>query len=293
MDFSDLNRDRFLAKDPSQNDQTKDAAYNAVNPAQQQGKYDPTKTARPRGSEDGNAAPNILTNTVIVSCFIQTSALPSRIEMQGNDITFFDDTTMQNGQVIGDTSRLIFTHASGKKGDVISEGFILEKRASKFSTYDNVLALYALPSATSKQNILYIGRDGTGDTIRLNYVELTVNHQSNPGTEGFPNGMFAIGGALDGIKASVANFEVVHNSIIGLSSAGYSVIIRGTGGGAVFFPNGLSISASGIRWVSGAGSPNGVVTAPIGSLYSNTSGGSGTTLYVKESGSGSSGWVGK
>lgn len=44
---------------------------------------------------------------------------------------------------------------------------------------------------------------------------------------------------------------------------------------------------------TGAGSPEGVITAPIGSLYTRTDGGAGTTLYVKESGTGNTGWVGK
>lgn len=44
---------------------------------------------------------------------------------------------------------------------------------------------------------------------------------------------------------------------------------------------------------SGAGSPAGVVTAPVGSLYLRTDGGANTTLYVKESGTGTSGWVAK
>ena len=35
---------------------------------------------------------------------------------------------------------------------------------------------------------------------------------------------------------------------------------------------------------SGTGSPEGVITAPVGSTYSRTDGGSGTTLYIKESG---------
>ena len=35
------------------------------------------------------------------------------------------------------------------------------------------------------------------------------------------------------------------------------------------------------------------VDAAVGSLYFNTSGGSSTTLYVKESGAGDTGWVGK
>lgn len=44
----------------------------------------------------------------------------------------------------------------------------------------------------------------------------------------------------------------------------------------------------------GSGSPNGSVTASPGAIYLNTAGGSGTTLYVKESGSNTnSGWVGK
>jgi|SRR6185312_4559751 len=44
----------------------------------------------------------------------------------------------------------------------------------------------------------------------------------------------------------------------------------------------------------GTGSPNGSVVGSPGDLYVNTSGGSGTTLYVKESGvSTNTGWVGK
>lgn len=43
----------------------------------------------------------------------------------------------------------------------------------------------------------------------------------------------------------------------------------------------------------GSGSPEGVVTAPVGCLYSRTDGGANTTLYVKESGSGNTGWVAK
>lgn len=44
---------------------------------------------------------------------------------------------------------------------------------------------------------------------------------------------------------------------------------------------------------SGTGSPEGVLTAPVGTLYLRTNGGAGTTLYVKESGSGNTGWVAK
>ena len=55
--------------------------------------------------------------------------------------------------------------------------------------------------------------------------------------------------------------------------------------------NGFLINT--IKVVTGSGSPESAVTAPVGSLYLRTDGGSSTTLYVKESGSGSTGWVGK
>lgn len=56
--------------------------------------------------------------------------------------------------------------------------------------------------------------------------------------------------------------------------------------GKISINNGPTIS-------SGTGTPEGVVTAPVGSLYTRTDGGAGTTLYVKESGTGNTGWVAK
>jgi hypothetical protein len=43
----------------------------------------------------------------------------------------------------------------------------------------------------------------------------------------------------------------------------------------------------------GYGSPEGEVPAPVGSLFARLDGGPGTTLYVKETGTGSTGWVAK
>lgn len=42
---------------------------------------------------------------------------------------------------------------------------------------------------------------------------------------------------------------------------------------------------------SGTSSPEGVLSAPIGSLFLRSDGGTATTLYVKESGTGNTGWV--
>lgn len=62
-----------------------------------------------------------------------------------------------------------------------------------------------------------------------------------------------------------------------------------------------AIDASGIHagstsapfWTSGSGTPEGAVTAPVGSIFSRTDGGAGTSFYVKESGAGNTGWVAK
>jgi hypothetical protein len=51
---------------------------------------------------------------------------------------------------------------------------------------------------------------------------------------------------------------------------------------------------TGASFTSGAGSPEGVVSAFVGSVYLNTSGGASTTLYIKTSGgAGNTGWTAK
>lgn len=48
-----------------------------------------------------------------------------------------------------------------------------------------------------------------------------------------------------------------------------------------------------VTWTSGTGTPEGSVTANVGSLYTRTDGGASTTLYVKQSGTGNTGWAAK
>jgi hypothetical protein len=55
----------------------------------------------------------------------------------------------------------------------------------------------------------------------------------------------------------------------------------------------FELTSGGPQILTGANSPEGGITAPVGSLYLRTGGGAGTTLYVKESGTGNTGWVAK
>lgn len=66
-----------------------------------------------------------------------------------------------------------------------------------------------------------------------------------------------------------------------ISSTSYT---RNDGGSLVL--NGQSIS-------TGSGSPESVVTAPVGSIYLRSDGSTSTTLYVKTSGTGNTGWTAK
>ena len=104
--------------------------------------------------------------------------------------------------------------------------------------------------------------------------------------------------------------SAVYGSTSGTGGSGGSFFSTGTGGvgvngtgkiGGVFSTNGTGTYAwdavfggsTAIGLLVASGSPEGVVTGNIGSLYIRTNGGASTTLYVKESGTGNTGWVGK
>jgi hypothetical protein len=231
MELNNLQDDRFLRKDANQSDKTKSAAYTALNPAPKRGDDMFSKIGRPKGSEEDDGAPNILTGTVIISCFIQTSALPSRIEMQGNDITFFDDTYSQNGQIVGDTSRIVFTHGSAKQGGIIDSGFIFQKRALSTNTYDNVLELYS-PNNTPNTNYVFIGRMGTGSERNISVVEIAPDYRSVVGdSKGYINGVFRVRVSHDGVDATYRDGLYVFDRGTESVSKGGSTVCWLVGGG--------------------------------------------------------------
>lgn len=91
-------------------------------------------------------------------------------------------------------------------------------------------------------------------------------------------------------------FGTTTNCNLGLIANSISIAVLTTTGNVSLTQAGASIVFAGNNnalWRTGTGSPEGAVTAPVGSLYTDTSGGAGTTLYVKESGAGNTGWVAK
>ena len=55
----------------------------------------------------------------------------------------------------------------------------------------------------------------------------------------------------------------------------------------------LKVEGTTAQLYAGTGTPESAVTAAVGSLFLRTDGGASTSLYVKESGSGNTGWVAK
>lgn len=110
----------------------------------------------------------------------------------------------------------------------------------------------------------------------------------------------AFGALVTGLPGSPAANKQV--AVLGTNSVGSYA--GGTGTATVFL-GGIFTAANvsgdqfryqgdttrAIRW--GTGTPEGVVTANVGSLYLRTDGGAGTTLYVKQSGTGNTGWAAK
>jgi len=72
---------------------------------------------------------------------------------------------------------------------------------------------------------------------------------------------------------------------------------RGTLNGTWY--DNYAIVPGGVLWknqigvVQGTGSPEGAIVASVGALYTRTDGGAGSTFYVKESGTGNTGWIAK
>lgn len=240
--IEDLGQNRFLIRDPDQTDQTKDVAYVALNPKPRVGANQNGKFGGTQSSTEDAGAPNILTGTVIVACFIQTSALPSRIELQGNDITFFDDTTSKDGKVIGDTSRLVFTHASGKSGDIITQGFIMEKRASIRESYDNVLSWYATPAKQGYHNNMFIGRNGSADEQRnLNslYFAVRKDIHANSSYPSALNGVWGVEYSEDELLTHATQRPFVggaSNGVLGTTDqTGFTAVMAAGDGGGLYW----------------------------------------------------------
>jgi len=133
-----------------------------------------------------------------------------------------------------------------------------------------------------RDSLSLTAREATaGDILKLN---------SNPSVGG------AWGMAIAGTGAAEDVYLKLQDVVLAGSTSGGSLRVMSGVGGTEWarVSNGtISNGASGPKWIRGTGTPEANHIAPIGSFYSRTDGGAGTSFYVKEAGTGNTGWVAK
>lgn len=140
------------------------------------------------------------------------------------------------------------------------------------------------------------------DLVNINTSAISFNGKHI--VAGFDIGIRGVQGSTRGIAQS----SVIGSSGLGINNYTEAISITNTGliGMGTIPTEKLQVNGncviSGIIYLNtaktvgiftGTGSPEGAVTASIGSVFHRTDGGAGTSYYVKESGTGNTGWVAK
>lgn len=133
----------------------------------------------------------------------------------------------------------------------------------------------AIPfSASGTGRVALLTETGLSELVQLNNYNVTfdgANLYNFPRPIRNLSGTLNLGGAGDGVEFNMGGAR--------------RALVRTDG--SIVPQNAIS------RIHAGAGSPEGVVTASVGSIYLRNDGGAGTSFYVKQSGTGNTGWVGK
>lgn len=180
---------------------------------------------------------------------------------------------------------------------------------------NTAIGLNALNSATSNDNV-GVGR-AAGYSITSGFRNTIVGVSSAGGTLTTGSTVTLVGYNADVNAGNLTNATAIGASAVADASnavvLGNSSVTRGgmksTKSGVLWYVPGvmestgdivISTSSSGIRYLSstgvadlsGSGSPEGAIAAPVGSTYRRSDGSSGTSFYRKESGTTTSaGWV--
>lgn len=186
-----------------------------------------------------------------------------------------------------------------------------ERLAARWS--GNVAQIGTEIGGTGTSRLLQLGL-GTGKVNIYPSSQLaatgTVNVSVNTGTPGASQQsvigtLSASSGTQYGLsvsptfnQSSTAGYSALHvNATQTATGSGTKRLIDAQVGGTSLFTvdNSGAVSVSGTTATirAGTGTPEGAVTASAGSMFLRTDGGAGTTLYIKESGTGNTGWVAK
>lgn len=154
-----------------------------------------------------------------------------------------------------------------------------------FSNGLSGITVYVDPDATSSINNRYWNTGNSRPNSIFEQFEALYSHV-NTNLEDLESAITASAPAAESISIS-DNGNVYNSSNVEDALQEVMETVRNLN-------NSDQISLSnGVTWESGTGDPEGVVVATPGSLFSRTDGGVSTTLYVKTSGTGNTGWTAK
>ena len=185
------------------------------------------------------------------------------ITISGNTISFTDAGTNQYGiYLLGTTTRTISEVAIS--GNKLNGGGVAEKA---------IFLLNVSNATVSGNNCIGWGEHGVYISIT---ATVTVDNISITGNLLSPSGSSAIGKVVSGTMGdhvtARGNPSFRLSNALGSDVLNYSVDLYEA-------------------W--GVNTPEGAVTAGVGSIYHRTNGGASTSIYIKETGTGNTGWVGK
>lgn len=153
---------------------------------------------------------------------------------------------------------------------------------------DNVILGTQCGNVIGSQNIV-LGSQSANASANGNNV-ISIGQGAMSGTTTVYSNNIAIGQrALDSL--AFANVIGIGNNV---NATAANQIIIGEGSFTELRTGAETVTlGNGIRIITGAGTPEAAITAPVGSMYLRSNGGAGTSMYIKESGTGNTGWVAK
>lgn len=96
------------------------------------------------------------------------------------------------------------------------------------------------------------------------------------------------GGMVIGVNAG--GTALIYYTTAALADADLNDLLN-AGFSTIIYPQSIEIGNAGLKIISGSGTPESNVTADVGSIYLRKDGGTNTSVYRKESGTGNTGWV--
>lgn len=187
-------------------------------------------------------------------------------------------------------AREVIRVQQGKRVSIVGNVFDLNRSYSVTKTNIYVLAPDGAAYTTDiliADNQTLMSRTGGGEVYNV-LIGTSLCTAGSPIQ--IQNNQHSVGSGLYGVVYAAARTST---SIDVRGNSEYDQLGGGISGPTFPFGGAIRVSNGTATWSSGAGSPEGVLTAPVGSLYTRTDGGASTTLYIKETGTGNTGWVAK